>query len=522
MIMKPVPVLITGVIFPIVMILIVAIAILILVSGCLLHPVHRFQAIDSDNQESKGSMQLKYRILDVPLFGQQTRMWCWAAIGEMVSRYYGKGVPQHVQANNRFNRLDCGSINRQNQRRCVRGGRPEFEKYGFKSPATKYGALSWEQLVLQIDALKPVGFSWEWKGCKTNKSFGSHYMVARGYFTINDKKFVVVNDPWPANGDRFKGGSVIVMTYLDYVSFCHRYIHSYSHFNLMKNDIKPDNLNVMQIAQPEEKKITDCVIHPSSKLLCSGEKKHAIKEIQGTGQERALHEAITILNNLPQPLLKQLGIQPDTIIKRSIIEEPLAAFVLGSRRMKKPRGKENAGQILANAFEIHYPIVIDQEPVTSIIIRKRAGQWNFALIGDKKAVNAFSTLKVIPAPRGKKPEYFILHIQSMNLTFLAYFLENKTLYLVPTTEEPDLNFKLHHPLPAEEVILELLEFLEPWEEGKTKPLPDSFTQSWIEILDEISSGNKNRAIDGLERALELINQTIGRLEDQKDNMENIY
>ena len=119
-----------------------------------------------------GNRAIQYKILEVSLFAQETRMWCWAASGEMIMHYYGAEVPQSVQANKRFERSDCGTQTR--PRDCIKGGWPQFKIYEFNCALPKYGALSWPELVKQIQANQPVGFSWEWKKCEDSKSSGSH------------------------------------------------------------------------------------------------------------------------------------------------------------------------------------------------------------------------------------------------------------------------------------------------------------------------------------------------------------
>ena len=48
--------------------------------------------------------------LPVTLHPQETGMWCWAASGQMVMDYLGTSPSQCTQANNRFGRTDCCTI----------------------------------------------------------------------------------------------------------------------------------------------------------------------------------------------------------------------------------------------------------------------------------------------------------------------------------------------------------------------------------------------------------------------------
>jgi hypothetical protein len=57
------------------------------------------------------------------------------------------------------------------------------------------------------------GFSWHWPGG------GGHYMVIKGYLTVNGVQYVDVNDPEPyTNLNTPNGGTETIMTYDNYVS----------------------------------------------------------------------------------------------------------------------------------------------------------------------------------------------------------------------------------------------------------------------------------------------------------------
>ncbi|KPK91872.1 MAG: hypothetical protein AMJ94_06250 [Deltaproteobacteria bacterium SM23_61] len=149
--------------------------------------------------------------LAATLHFQETRMWCWAASGQMVMEYLGTNVAQCTQANNRFGRNDCCNIalcpNPVQNHACVRGGWPEFNRYGFQSIHTTNAALSWEDLKKEISnscfcGRRPFAFTWRWPG----PMGGGHMMVAMGYTTLSllplKENFVEIFDPWsPCIGD---------------------------------------------------------------------------------------------------------------------------------------------------------------------------------------------------------------------------------------------------------------------------------------------------------------------------------
>jgi hypothetical protein len=237
----------------------------------------------------------------------------------------------------------------------------------------------------------------------------------------------------------------------------------------------------------------------------------------------AAKEGIELLKALPWSMQKELGFESKTMVKKSKLgKKPFYTLGMGTGRW------QDSGEIPGDVFEVHYPVEVDKEPVTSITIRKRGEKWEFAVINDYRALSVAKTLDEMIAPR-EEPSYFMVQLQSMNLSFLAYFLEeeeeeieedNIVLYLVPTHEDPDLTFPLYVPVPAAEVFLELKYLLEQMAEEKGgEALKNQFTGDWKEMdeaLEGLDSGEKARALRGVKRLVEIINNVFGQLESQKE------
>jgi hypothetical protein len=428
-------------------------------------------------------------------------VWCWAASGEMIMHYYGEEVPQYVQANNRFKRGDCGLKIKPKDCR----GWPEFQRYEFKLPNQRKGALSWQELQEQIRANQPVGFSWEWK------TKGSHYMVARGYIILNDTRLVVVNDPLPADSDKYKGGTVSIMTYDDYVQFSPSYKHSFTQYDItLTNDEKRKTPGKESRFRSGGDMITTPV-HPENKGYTQ----------PGAGAR----EGLELLKALPWPIQKELGFESKVMVEKSKLGKK-SFYTLGRGSGRWLDTEEIPGEV----SEVHYPVEVDKKPVASITTRKREGKWKFAVISDNKALSAVKTLNEMIAPR-EEPSYFMVQIQSMNLSFLAYFLEqeqeemeedNILLYLVPTHEDPDLTFPLYVPVPAAEVFLELKYLLEQMAEEKGgEALKNQFTGDWNkmdELVEDLDSREKTTAISGVQSLVEIINKVFVELENQNNDL----
>ena len=159
----------------------VALALLNLACHC---PPHRPQPQPQPESQAQASAT---GVLDVPLILQEASNWCWAASGEMIMTFFEHPVSQCVQADSELGRRDCCPPPGVSD--CDSTGWPQFERFGFTSQQTEFQALSWDAVKAEIDAGRPVAFSWVWLGG------GGHMMVLKGYQTVAEASFVFVNDP---------------------------------------------------------------------------------------------------------------------------------------------------------------------------------------------------------------------------------------------------------------------------------------------------------------------------------------
>jgi hypothetical protein len=148
----------------------------------------------------EGVTELNFTALT--LFPQETRMWCWAASGEMVMDKWGTSVDQCDHANYYLGEGGCCDIalcpTPVQNGDCVHGGWPQFGHYGFDFDTTSNAALSWNEVKNQVDNNRPWCITWKWLGN------GGHMMVGRGYMTKDEEHYVCIADPWsPCNGDTY-------------------------------------------------------------------------------------------------------------------------------------------------------------------------------------------------------------------------------------------------------------------------------------------------------------------------------
>lgn len=150
------------------------------------------------------------RMLAISPVHQQTQVWCWLAIGEMIFQYYD--VPNVNQANN----FQCGIIglisgpNSPCYSACRRCVRPSGSNYGTLEMLSIYSrragnrtfqysesrAISPEALMANIDSGRPViaGTSYNHRIADMD---AEHVALIIGYELSNGRLSLIVNDPFP-------------------------------------------------------------------------------------------------------------------------------------------------------------------------------------------------------------------------------------------------------------------------------------------------------------------------------------
>lgn len=124
--------------------------------------------------------------LPVSLAPQQTEVWCWAAVIEMVSSYYGNHAYQ-CQTLSYWYGADCCNF----PGYCVTAGtdyqiQESLNQLGMSS-TFNYSPLSWNQVVNEIDAGRPFIIFYQ-------GSFSGHVVVVYGY--DSSRQTMLIHDPY--------------------------------------------------------------------------------------------------------------------------------------------------------------------------------------------------------------------------------------------------------------------------------------------------------------------------------------
>lgn len=165
--------------------------------------------------KSRDKLHRSAIVLPIPPVMQQTAVWCWLAVGEMVFRYHG------IPTVNPVGDYQCGIVGaigyalngpndpcNQNCGNCVRpAGSHQMISYMFSQYPRVAGSsaglnttfvvnyLSPDYLIQQLNAEKPIvaGIN---PGSFPNV-YAAHVALIVGFYYSNDQLVLLVNDPYP-------------------------------------------------------------------------------------------------------------------------------------------------------------------------------------------------------------------------------------------------------------------------------------------------------------------------------------
>jgi papain like cysteine protease AvrRpt2 len=140
-------------------------------------------------------------LLRVPLVNQGSYLWCWAAVGEMVTTYYSNYSRPILQCSFVAKKVD-------NQACCPSGGSDDcavtgtphdlqglLKSFGFREPKISTAALDWDGVNTEIDQKGPF--------VVVLNGVEQHMVLITGHVLGRSDNFLVVNDPDPVNGTTY-------------------------------------------------------------------------------------------------------------------------------------------------------------------------------------------------------------------------------------------------------------------------------------------------------------------------------
>ncbi|MFD5205183.1 papain-like cysteine protease family protein [Streptomyces sp. NPDC058375] len=134
--------------------------------------------------------------LDITMQAQQQSNWCWAAGGNTIAAWFGRGYSQNQFCNAAFNRSQNSQC--PNSQATLGNVQTGLSWAGVRPGSYVTGWLRYPTVQAEISAQRPIETRIQWS------SGGGHMHVIYGYDDANS--WVYWGDPWPSS-DRYNWAS---------------------------------------------------------------------------------------------------------------------------------------------------------------------------------------------------------------------------------------------------------------------------------------------------------------------------
>jgi hypothetical protein len=347
----------------------------------------------------------------VPLYGQQTNVWCWDASSLMVIKYFrpSSALKQCDLANQATGVNNC--CNNPFPVVCVHTGWEMLSNNGFVFSDSST-ALSWSDLRHQIDSGIPVLYAWGWNGG------GGHMMVAIGYFGFLNQQFVEINNPWPPPSGSGSGGARESYTYAAWVGgagYNHVFWHDwYNVVDKTKIVLRPRPFPIFATNPPipigpgpveKNIRVPDVVVNQAERTLQALQRAPAAIQMQTLGTRSAAGS--------------RLG-------------TPLREYIVGLNSLREFKAGMDPNRIIGGGNEFFFPIfvgaqaqsavrVIDQngKAVTESIGGTAIVKQLAAVLGKSLSGSPASTINAVRIPA--LGLYFVTRGEGMNLQLASLY-----------------------------------------------------------------------------------------------------
>lgn len=382
--------------------------------------------------------------VSVPLIGQKTNVWCWAASGEMTMEYFGVNVQQCTQATYQFGQAaGANCCNNPIPGVCISGGQVEIGHYGFTyQQLGGLSALTHAQIQDQISTRhEPWIFN---PYCADQSKCGQwgHVLTGVGYFSpffpaiaaLPEFFFIFVNDPWPPNT-----GSFYLEFYPDYKDgcwwgngSCNGYSEGYDIYDIVPPKVVPPRFKMAEaVARVPE---------PEARLILQGDPDpQKIAQLSW----RVVNAAMT------EETAGNLGFTAPAEARDVQITRAIEQFDVSLPRLRAMKPQAPIEELLERTPSVLVPVEAGGHIKSSIRLRLDGKMWKLMAAGNPQFSAAWERAR---AAGGQ----FIVFVEGLELAFAGKRVNGK-LNLISLFNVPIHGLREGEEQPAERVLGSLVQ-----------------------------------------------------------------
>jgi hypothetical protein len=150
---------------------------------------------------------------------------------------------------------------------------------------------------------------------------------------------------------------------------------------------------------------------------------------------------------------KRLGFQSVEEASRSSLEAPMRVLMVRLDRLREYRPETKTSEMLEDTHEVRYPVSVDGQVRTSVVMRQIEGKWQVARIGRPALTQSLTDIvrKRVAMGRAPAEALFEVEIPALSLYFVGREADSR-LMLTSTVDDARFDLKQGEELDAQQLF----------------------------------------------------------------------
>jgi len=173
----------------------------------------------------------------------------------------------------------------------------------------------------------------------------------------------------------------------------------------------------------------------------------------------ALRALETFANIVNENNFMRMGFKSVEEAKTAQLGAPFQEFSIELGKLKTYEPGANPNQLLDGGNIAYYPVNVQSETRSSIMLVKEKDQWKAVSYGSANLIKLFTSTRSRLQTSSNLPisSFFVVRIPAMNIYFVGYRMDQQ-LMLTPILDNTEYKFRSGTPVSGEDVFRTLLPY----------------------------------------------------------------
>jgi hypothetical protein len=167
-------------------------------------------------------------------------------------------------------------------------------------------------------------------------------------------------------------------------------------------------------------------------------------------QAAASQSLVTFRQLVNNQNFKDLGFESAEEVSAATLGQPIKILVVSLNQLLHYEPSSNPSTLLTDFHQIHYPVVVNEQVRSAILVDQVEGKWKAGTFGASKLAQLIGAARKVTA----SAEDSVVQVPALGLYFLAH-TDDGRMTLTPLADYSDFGIKGGGAMPAEQVFATL-------------------------------------------------------------------